>query len=842
MSSEAQKLELYFEDSRLSMTTFGRLWIRFFYYVAYFVLGSLTFLLLLSRTDSGYFWLGILLVFFLIDRILHVGEGEEPLVYLPKAGRYNLTNLLMPKTFSLLESSLDRAGLTHIDFRFILVAKLAGRKDIQAILSRLEIKKEDFISNAEREFLKSPLYEKEDVIHFISRLTYAAFQSALRSADRFIEPKDLFAGMGDVEDVRLNKVFSLLGVDKSDLATAAIFSRTTKGFFSFLFDPREASGRYPYRMRHRVMNRAWTARPTPFLDNFSEDLTDLARVGEAGFLAGHEREYERLLDVLSRPARPLALLVGDPGVGKSTIISHLAFQMTKDNVPPILFDKRLVSLSISRLVAGSSGGELQGRVIRVVEEILRAGNIILYIPDMHDLAKTSGGDFMSAADVLIPVIRKGVIPIIGGTFPREFKKDIEPHTDFASVFEVIRVPEINEVDAVKILTYIALSLEKEYGVTITFGAVRRAVDLAHKYFREKPLPGSAADLLKEGLSEAARLKEHSLRAEMLVHIAERKVNIPIHAFNKEEAGKLLNLEATIHEKLIDQEEAVVAVSRALREYRSGLTRRGGPIASFLFVGPTGVGKTELAKILTEIQFGSAKLLTRFDMSEYQDKLSLYRFIGSPDGTMNGALTDAILEKPYSIVLLDEFEKAHPDILNLFLQVLDDGRLTDNLGRLADFQNAIIIATSNAHSEFILKSLNEGKTIGDISPEVKKHLTDYFKPELINRFSNVVIFKSLSPEDTQKIAVLQLKILADDVFVSQQITLRVSSGAVQKIGELGFSQAFGARPLRKVISESLRSPLAEQILRGDIEKNDTVLITLKDGAFAFEKVTTAASDG
>jgi ATP-dependent Clp protease ATP-binding subunit ClpC len=442
---------------------------------------------------------------------------------------------------------------------------------------------------------------------------------------------------------------------------------------------------------------------------------------------------------------------------------------------------------------------------------------------------------MSVADVFIPIIRKGVIPIIGGTFPREFKKDIEPHTDFASVFEVIRIPEISEADAAKILTYLALGFEKEYKITITFGAVRRAVDLAHKYFREKPLPGSAADLLKEGLSEAVRLGERSLRADMLIEIAERKVNIPIHAFNREEAGKLLNLEAIIHEKLVDQEEAVSAVSRALREYRSGLSRHGGPIASFLFVGPTGVGKTELSKILAEIQFGSVKLLTRFDMSEYQDKQSLYRFIGSPDGTVNGALTDAILEKPYSIILLDEFEKAHPDITNLFLQVLDDGRLTDNLGRLADFQNAIIIATSNAHSEFILKSLDEGKTIGDISPEVKKHLTDYFKPELINRFSDVVIFKSLSPEDTQKIALFQLKILANDIFESQQITLRISPEAVHKIGELGFNRTFGARPLRKVISENLRSPLAEKILRGDIEKNDTVLITLKDGTFSFEKV-------
>ena len=288
----------------------------------------------------------------------------------------------------------------------------------------------------------------------------------------------------------------------------------------------------------------------------------------------------------------------------------------------------------------------------------------------------------------------------------------------------------------------------------------------------------------------------------------------------------MNLESLIHERLIDQEEAVKAVSRALREYRSGLSRKGGPIASFLFVGPTGVGKTELSKILANIQFGSKDAMIRFDMSEYQEKQSISRFIGSPDGSTSGALTDAVIQKPYSLVLLDEFEKAHPDILNLFLQVFDDGRLSDNTGRIADFQNTIIIATSNANSNFIKESIDAGKTIAEISDVLKKKLTEYFRPELINRFSGIILFKNLSQSDIISVAGLLLKELADDLKENQNIYISFSTEAVEKIAEWGYDPAFGARPLRGVISEKIRSVLAEMILKDEIIRGKSININLK----------------
>jgi ATP-dependent Clp protease ATP-binding subunit ClpC len=562
------------------------------------------------------------------------------------------------------------------------------------------------------------------------------------------------------------------------------------------------------------------------------DFTDLARERQAGFLIGHEGEYERLVEALGRPTNPNAILVGEAGIGKETIIQHFAFRLVKDDVPRTLFDKRLVCLELQNLVAGAPPEELNARLKTIVEEIYMAGNVILYIPDIHNLVKTSGTAYLSAADALMPVIMNNAFPIVGATYPKEFKEFVEPRSDFASVFEIIPVNEISESDAEKVLTYGSILLEKQYHITISFGAIKRAVTIAKKYFRNKQfLPSSAEELLKSAVVDAERRGEKTLGADRVTAVAEEKVNIPMHEAGAEEAERLLHMEDIIHKRLVDQEEAVKAVSQALREYRSGLSRRGGPIASFLFVGPTGVGKTELAKILADIQFGSEKLLIRFDMTEYQDKQSFFRFIGSPDGQTRGALTDAILAKPYSLILLDEFEKAFPDILNLFLQVLDDGRLTDNLGRVVDFTNTIIIATSNAHSDIINESLVKGESMTDIAEYLKKRLTDVFKPELLNRFSKIIIFKNLGPDDLGKIVRINLGELAA-LIKDQGIYLEFDPAAIQQLVRLGYDPAFGARPLRRVIDEKLRAPLSEAILAKKINKGNRVKLVMNGDAFDF----------
>ncbi len=824
------KLELYFSEPRLQMSAPDRIVVRLVSNAAYGLLGAGAIALSLSDVEllrsSGF-----LLILFLADRLLHLGKSEQSLARLPKDGKINAANYLTPSSFRILEGALDKSMFRGGNLFLQLLRLLLDRKEIQTGLKRLDVRVEKFVSKTDAYLEETPAKKltADELRQELAFLTEAAFRQALINQGAAVEPKDLFAALAKLKQSAIVRLLNLFNVSDGDLENALIFSRLESRFLG----PSRLTHfiSRPYRRRHRAMNRAWTARPTSFLDRFSQDLTELAREHAVGFLIGHEKEYRHLIDVLSRPGNPNALLVGDPGAGKETIVSHLAYEIIKDRVPPPLFDRRLLSLSLGALSAGAASHELQERVKRIIDEIILAGNIILYIPDIHNLVK-AGELTMSAADILVPVIKGTSFSVIGSSYPREFKQFIEPNTDFATAFEVVRVNEISEDQAIKFLVYESILLERQYKIVVGFKAIKEAVILAHKYFRQKLLPSSAEDLLKEALVYAVEKKKGILETPDVIAVAERRINIPLHEVQEVEAQKLLDLEKVIHERLIDQDEAVKAVSQAMREYRSGLSRRGGPIANFLFVGPTGVGKTELSKILTQIQFGDQKLMLRFDMSEYQDKQSIFRFIGSPDGNVRGHLTDAVLEKPYNLILLDEFEKAHPDILNLFLQVFDDGRLTDNLGRTVDFQNTIIIATSNAHSDFIKAEIEAATPMKEIAERLKRKLIDYFRAELLNRFSNIIVFKSLSREDIRAITRIQLSDLSAILRENQGIDLSFDEAATQKIAEWGYDPVFGARPLRKVISDKIRAQLAEKILRKEISRGSNVKVVLKDEELEF----------
>ena len=815
------------------MTVAGRFVVRVIAYITYLVLFFTAGTLLISEIKSLRF-LGIFLVLFILDRLAHWGEADLPIAELPRGGRVNLASIMRPSAFSVIGHAFDRGLVARQDFFLSVADRLMGLSQVEEGLRRLDIKPEEFRTKL-GEFLSRPvsaeIASRTEYLKGAEALVVAAFGEALAVGHNFIEPSDLFSALAKVKSEAVDRLFNMFSIEAGDLETALIFS-LKKSFFSRL--PR-ALGEFVFesnrQRRHRIMNRAWTSRPTPTLDKYSTDFTDLARAQEVGFLIGHDAEYERLVETLGRPVNPNALLVGEPGIGKETIIQHLAFALTKDAVPKALFDKRLVSLELQNLVAGAAPEELSTRLKKIVDEIYMAGNIIIYIQDIHNLVHTSGTAFLSAADILMPVVKNNAFPVIGATYPKEFKQLVEPRSDFVGAFEVIHVNEVTEAEAGKILTYESLILEEKSGVTISFGAVKRAVALAKKYFRDKFLPSSAEELLKTALVDAEQRGEKTLTADRVTSVAEAKAHVPIGGASGAEAEKLLHLEDIIHNRLVDQEEAVTAVAEALREYRSGLTRKGGPIASFLFVGPTGVGKTELAKILASVQFGSEKMMVRFDMTEYQDKASFFRFIGSPDGATRGDLTDAIHDRPYSLVLLDEFEKAFPDILNLFLQVFDDGRLTDNLGRTIDFTNTIIIATSNAHSDIINESLAKGEQMADIAEYLKKRLVDVFRPELLNRFSKIIIFKNLEPAQLGKIVEINLKELAEAV-KSQGIVLDFDPEAVAQLAKLGYDPAFGARPLRRVIDEKLRSPLSRAILGKLVGRGSRVKLVFKDNAFDF----------
>ncbi|MDO8467037.1 MAG: ATP-dependent Clp protease ATP-binding subunit [bacterium] len=831
-----REVEIYFDEPRLKMTLAGRLFVRVCVYAGNAVL-IVAAALFLSEDVPELKAAGALLTLFLLDRFRTFNHAERFLTRLP-VGRINAARYIPPSSYAAIEWAADRSIFAGGNVYLYLLKKLASRKEIAEGLLRMDIAVVDLESQIEKIASASGnIKETKDVIlGKIGILVGKAFDEAMQTSSAEIEPKDFFAALDNLGDPDLDKIFQFFDVDKGDLESALLASRFRSSFSGLTRMPASLVGLMsrPHRSRHRIMNRAWTARPTPFLDQFSRDLTDLARSEQVGFLIGHANEYDRLVDVLARPGRPNALLIGEAGSGKSTLVAHLAFEMIKDRVPAPLFDKRLVELEIGSLVSGAADEELQNRVNRIINEIVLAGNIILYIPDMHNLARTSGQGKMNAADILLPAIKGDAFSVIGATSPREFKQYLEASSDLVSGFENIKVQEISEAEAVQFLVYESLILEREFKTVISFSALKEATKLAHQYFRDKMLPASAEDLLKESLADSVSKKKKILTAEDVVAVAEKKVNVPIHKAGKAEAEQLLNLEELIHERMVDQVEAVGAVARSLREYRSGLSRKGGPIATFLFVGPTGVGKTELSKILAKVQFGSKEEMIRLDMSEYQEKSSISRLIGSADGGVSGVLTGAIAEKPYSLILLDEFEKAHPDILNLFLQVFDDGRLTDSVGRTMDFQNTIIIATSNANSEFIKTQIEAGVAVKEISEQLKKKLTEHFKPELLNRFSGIVVFKPLSPEDIAAITVIQLGDLAATLRENQGIDLSFDSAVISEIARLGYDPVFGARPLRGVISEKLKGVLSEKILKGEVKKGDNIKIDFKSERFEIVK--------
>lgn len=830
--------EVFFSEPRLEMTAAGRFIVRAISSVAYGLtaVGAVVFLLTDLRPLR---MAGMLIALFIIHRSLHFGKSERSL-HEPPAGRVNAARYLTPQSYRVLEVATDHATLMGGDFLFHLLERLVERNDVRDGLARLDVAPDDFAAQASarlEESLHDTRSSKTAILEMVTRIATSALNEASGNHDEAIEPRDLLAAMTYLPDERFQKLLVMFEIDPAELRAALALSgireRLSRG-------GKRARGAHritgvSMKKRHRVMNRAWTARPTPTLDRFSTDLTDRARLGFSATLFGHAQEYQALVDVLSRPGNPDALLVGEPGAGKGPIIEHLAYQVTRDRVPPPLFDRRLVSLEIGSVLAGADEGELARRMRAILDEILLAGNIILYLPDIHNLVKTSGAQQMNGADILIPAIKGADFSVVGGTYPREFKQFLEPVSDFIGSFELIRIEELGEADAVKFLLFAAAELEMEYGIVVSFKAVRESVKLAHQFFRDKLLPQSAEELLKETIADAAEKGKSMLSEDDVVAQAERRTKVPLHKVRGAEAQELLNLESMLSARLVGQKPAVEAVARALREYRAGLTRKGGPIAEFLFVGPTGVGKTQLAKLLAAFQFGAENAMLRFDMSEYQTKESITRFIGAPDGTTRGALTDAVHERPYSLILLDEFEKAHPDILNLFLQVFDDGRLTDNFGRTVDFTNTIIIATSNAHADILMDAIRKGESVPKVAEYFKTKLVDSFKPELLNRFTEIVVFKELAPEDIRTIARLNLEELAANLKTTHQIELTADEAAIGELMRRGYDPAFGARPLRRVIEQELRSALADKILKNEVKRGDKLALTFHDNAFVFQAV-------
>ena len=839
-------MQFHFKNPRFALSAPEEVLVRLISWATYAILTALAVWLLFFSLSMPLFWLGIVFALFLFDRLLHIGKPVRSLHEVTHRSllwrrvfgartSVNLATMLAPSAERLLVRAYHAALRRKIDFGAAVVTLSLPRRDVREIVTRTGVSYDAFregVSSLEGVLETVP--SREEVREVMGVLVRAGYDIAVRSGEDAIEVRDLFAAVLLRDTAEMKNFLSGFAAVASDFEEAIAFGRYRIRLRRFRHIPASLGGFAAGRRRdkHRVMNRSWTARPTPTLDMYGTDLTHLARREQLGFLVGHEDEFSKLLDVVSRPGKPNVLLVGEPGVGKSELVHYLAFRIIKDQVPRVLFDRRLVSLQIGGLLAGDGETDVGERLKMITDEILTAGNVVLFVPDMHNLFKSAGAGARTPLDYFLPIIKGGLIPVIGETYPREFKRYVEPRSDFLDQFEVVRVGEMSEDEATRYLVYHAIIMERQFGVTIVLRAIRKAVEIAARYFREKPLPASGSDLLRECFAQASRRQVKLLDEELVASIAEEKLNIPIRAAEGDEVEKLLNLEDIIHERLVNQDEAVKAVSNALREYRSGLSRRGGPIATFLFVGPTGVGKTELAKILTGIQFGSRDMIHRFDMSEYQDRQSIFRLVGTPDGEKTGSLTDAVRERPYGLILLDEFEKAHADVLNIFLQVFDDGRLTDSLGRTVDFQHSIIVATSNAHSDFIKTEIEAGRSVPDLAHELKRKLASLFRPELINRFSDIIVFRDLTVEEIAQIARILMRGVSKLLDESHGIELTVTNAAITQIAEKGYSKVFGARPLRKVISQEVRGRLADMLLRKEIKRGGTVKIDFNGEKFVF----------
>lgn len=635
---------------------------------------------------------------------------------------------------------------------------------------------------------------------------------------------------------------------------------------------------------------------TPTLDKYSRDITMEARHGNLDPVVGREKEIQRVMQILSRRMKNNPCLVGEPGVGKTAVVEGIAYMISRGNVPDTVKGKRLLSLDISGMLAGSKyRGEFEDRIKKVIQEVMMSGDVILFVDELHTLVGAGDAEgAIDASNILKPSLSRGEIQMIGATTIAEYRKYIEKDAALERRFQPVNVEEPTRDEAVDILKGLRLCYEQHHGVEISDEAVEAAVDLSVRYITDRFLPDKAIDLMDEACSrrrlgfsaqgivqdrsvaelatldsdletalisgnieEAANIRHRqeelakkTARSQLAgrhnIIVGENDIadvvsvwtKIPVSKLTEKESKRLEKLETELHKRVVGQEEAVSAVAKAIKRSRVGLKDPRRPIGTFLFLGPTGVGKTELSKALADVVFGSEDALIRVDMSEYMEKHSVSKLIGSPPGYVGfeegGQLSEKVRTNPYSVILFDEIEKAHSDVFNILLQVLDDGHITDSQGRKVDFKNTIIIMTSNTGAQRIIdpKQLgfvtvqDDNKEHEDMKKNVMDELKRTFKPEFLNRIDDTIVFHALSEKNVRDIAGLMLKELKNRVQAQMDIELKFTDNMKKYIFEKGYDKKYGARPLRRAIQTYVEDELAEAILAGGVHKGEVVTVTVK----------------
>lgn len=664
----------------------------------------------------------------------------------------------------------------------------------------------------------------------------------------------------------------------------------------------------PASARGTVKKNAKTGADTPTLNQFSRDLTNLAREGRIDPVIGRDKEIERVIQILSRRTKNNPVLIGEPGVGKTAIAEGLARKIVAGAIPENLKDKRLVSLDISSMIAGAKyRGEFEERLKNAMQEVVKSGNVILFIDELHTIIGAGAAEgAVDAANILKPSLARGEMQVIGATTLDEYRKNIEKDAALERRFQPITVGEPTPDEAYEILLGLRDRYEAHHKVKITDKALEAAVKMSHRYLTDRYLPDKAIDLMDEAaskvrlrslttppdlksiedkISQVEKEKEEAVRSQEFERAAKLRDNekklrdeletqkkawnenntrqenivdeneiaeiiaswtgIPVKRLAEEESERLLKIEEILHERVVGQDEAVTAVAKAIRRGRVGLKDPKRPVGSFLFLGPTGVGKTELSKALAQAMFGDENAMIRIDMSEYMEKHSVSRFIGSPPGYVGyddaGQLTEKIRRKPYSVILFDEIEKAHPDVFNILLQILEDGIITDSHGKKVDFKNTVIIMTSNLGARMITdrKPLGFGsqedsyaKDQVQIRNDVMSELKKSFRPEFLNRIDEIIVFHQLTQEHINSITAIMLKRVSARL-EGMNIKVEFTDEAISLLAKEGFDITYGARPLRRSIQNKIEDRMAELILEGKIKEGDKVIVNAKDEEFTFD---------
>ncbi|HHV99563.1 MAG TPA: ATP-dependent Clp protease ATP-binding subunit [Clostridiaceae bacterium] len=791
------------------------------------------------------------------------------------------------KAIALAQESAMALGHNYVGTEHILLGLIKEGTGIAArVLQSQGVTEERVIKEIE-ELIGRGEQAEQKLLGFTprtKRVLELSFKEARRMGNSYIGTEHLLLGiMREGESVAV-RILMDLGVDAQKLLNEIV---------RLLNEEMPGSGN---------VSKSSSYNSTPTLNQFGRDLTEMAREGKFDPVIGRDKEIERVIQILSRRTKNNPCLIGEPGVGKTAIAEGLAQKIVEGNIPEILKDKRVVTLDLSSMVAGAKyRGEFEERLKKALDEIRKAGNVILFIDEMHTIIGAGAAEgAIDASNILKPSLARGEIQVIGATTLDEYRKYVEKDAALERRFQPITVGEPSIEEAVEILKGIRDKYEAHHRVKITDEALEAAVKLSDRYITDRFLPDKAIDLIDEAASrvrlksftappslkeleeeveklakekeEAIKLqefekaakirdREHELKnklekakndwqqknqtttdtvtEEEIAEIVASWTGIPVKRLTEEDSERLMKLEEILHKRVIGQDEAVKAIARAIRRGRVGLKDPKRPTGSFIFLGPTGVGKTELCKALAEALFGDEKEMIRIDMSEYMEKFSVSRLIGSPPGYVGyeegGQLTEKVRRKPYSVVLFDEIEKAHPDVFNILLQILEDGRLTDSQGRTVNFRNTVIIMTSNVGARLITEPKRLGfaagdsdkaKSYEDMKNNIMGELKRTFRPEFLNRVDEIIVFHPLEMEHTKQIVDLMINVLAKRL-KQNDIILEVSDKAKEFIAKKGFDQTFGARPLRRTIQTLIEDRLSEEMLDGNVKSGDKVFIDVED---------------